>query len=185
MGGCRVTPARQVNPKTKPFEIPTLHHCQHCPLPAGAWHGPSMSPAWPLPTPAVSIWGGTEGYCAEGDSFVFGHSCPGLGQRPTASPARGRGGRGQRGRERMGQHVAGGTCAVRVPLHRRPSGRAQNGDGKQVPIVPGVKSPQTAQPPHAQQGCGSLGPASYLSFPLLWVASLHLLPGLRAVQDPL
>lgn len=123
VGGCGVTPARRVNPKTKPFEIPTLHHCQHCPLPAGAWHGPSTPPARPLPTPVVSIWwGGTEGYCAEGDSFVFGHSCPGLGRGLTASPA------GAKRRERMGQLVAGGDLPVGVPLCCCPSTRAQRGN---------------------------------------------------------
>lgn len=184
MGGCGVTAARQVNPKTKPFEIPTLHHCQHCPLPAGAWHGPSTSPARPLPTPAVSIWGGTEGYCAEGDSFVFGHSCPGLGQRPTASPAGGRGGRGQRGQERMGQHVVGGTRAARVPSTAIPL-EGHSEEWRASPHCPWGGAPTECTAPRAQQGWGSLGPASCLSFPLLWVASLCLLSRLRGVQDPL
>lgn len=166
MGGCGVTPARQVNPKTKPFEIPTLHHCQHCPLPAGAWHGPSTSPARPLPTPAVSIWGGTEGYCAEGDSFVFGHSCPGLGQRPTASPAGEREGRGQRGQERMGQHVVGGTRAVRVPSTAIPLEGHSAGMESRSPLSLGW-SPHRVHSPPCPAGMGQPGSSILPQFPVV------------------
>lgn len=142
VGGCGVTPARRVNPKTKPFEIPTLHHCQHCPLPAGAWHGPSTPPVRPLPTPAVSILGGgTEGYCAEGDSFVFGHSCPGLGRGPTASPD---GGERREGMERTGAHgsVHHGGDLSHWGTSPSPSERAPQQGGQRVaPRCPQGEAP--------------------------------------------
>lgn len=158
VGGCRVTLARRVNPKTKPFEIPTLHHCQHCPLPAGAWHGPLTPPARPLPTPAVSIWGGgTEGYCAEGDSFVFGHSCPWLGWGLTASPTVGEKREGTEGTEGMGAHGSGccggtDTHPIGVPLCSILL-RGRSGAGReQLPIIPVVKPWQGARRPTAWWG---------------------------------
>lgn len=115
VGGCGVTPARRVNPKTKPFEIPTLHHCQHCPLPAGAWHGPSTPPARPLPTPAVSSWGGDRRALCRRGQLCFRPQLPRVGRGPTVSPNEGRGGRGWRGRECTGQRIAGGTWSIRYP----------------------------------------------------------------------
>lgn len=103
VGGCGVTPARWVNPKTKPFEIPTLHHCQHCPLPAGAWHGPSTPPARPLPTPAVSILGGggQKGIVPKGTALFSVTAALGWdGDRPPALM----GGKRREGMERTGAH---------------------------------------------------------------------------------
>lgn len=82
-GGLRGHAGSAGQAKTKPFEIPTLHHCQHCPLPAGAWHGPSMPPARPLSTPAVSIWERTEGHCA--GTALFSVTAARAGTGPTRS----------------------------------------------------------------------------------------------------
>lgn len=102
VGGCRVTSARRVNPKTKPFEIPTLHHCQHCPCQRGPGTAP---PARPLPTPAVSIWGGTQrGIVPKGTALSSITAALGWDRdRPSAS-LRGEEG----GMEGMGEH--GSVC---------------------------------------------------------------------------
>lgn len=187
MGGCGVTPARRVNPKTKPFEIPTLHHCQHCPLPAGAWHGPSTPPARPLPTPAVSIWGGGQkGIVPKGTALFSVTAALGWdGDRPQALLGRGEEG-GDRGDGSTRVSVSrGGTCPIGVPLCCRPSERMQRGDGGQLPIVPRVKPRQGTWPLPAQPGWGSLGLASCLSFPLLREASLCPLSGLMGARGPL
>lgn len=113
MGGCGVTPARRVNPKTKPFEIPTLHHCQHCPLPAGAWHGPSTPPARPLPTPAVSIWGGGQkGIVPKGTALFSVTAAPGWDRDQPSAPL---GGERREGMEGTGVHGSARCRGAPVP----------------------------------------------------------------------
>lgn len=135
VGGCGVTPARRVNPKTKPFEIPTLHHCQHCPLPAGAWHGPSTPPARPLPTPAVSSWGGQKGIVPKGTALFSVPAAPGW-DGTDRQPHRGE---RREGTEGTGAHRAAqgrGDLLHRVPLCRCPSESWHWGGQRAAPCCP-------------------------------------------------
>lgn len=131
-GGLRGHAGSAGQPKTKPFEIPTLHHCQHCPLPAGAWHGPSMPPARPLSTPAVSIWERTEGHCAGTALFSVTAARAGTGPDPKSwwvGEEEGDGGNGGDGSARVS--ASWGDLSRRcqpghpnVPLRGRSRGRS-------------------------------------------------------------
>lgn len=119
--------------------------------------GPGTAPRRLQPgrcPPQRSAAGGgtTEGHCAEGDSFVFGHSCPGLGRDRPSAPLREEGGTGvHRSAHRRGDLVH------RVPLCRCPPERWHWGDRGELSAVPGVK-PQGVQPlrAHRQPSVGFL-----------------------------